>query len=114
MERQVIEMVRELKNASKNNDPPIWSKIAKNALKSNSNKKTINLKKIDALTDNGNAVIVSGKVLGTGKLSHKIIVSSFSISSSAAKKIKESGGEILKFSDMIERFPTGKDVKIIG
>jgi|TARA_B100001750_G_scaffold94863_1_gene74826 large subunit ribosomal protein L18e len=114
MERQVIEMVRELKNASKNNDAPIWSKIAKNALKSNSNKKTINLKKIDALTDNGNAVIVSGKVLGTGKLSHKIIVSSFSISSSAAKKIKESGGEILKFSDMIERFPTGKDVKIIG
>ena len=114
METQVIEMVRELKNASKNNDAPIWSKIAKNALKSNSNKKTINLKKIDALTDNGNAVIVSGKVLGTGKLSHKIIVSSFSISSSAAKKIKESGGEILKFSDMIERFPTGKDVKIIG
>ena len=87
MERQVIEMVRELKNASKNNDAPIWSKIAKNALKSNSNKRTINLKKIDALTDNGNAVIVSGKVLGTGKLSHKIIVSSFSISSSAAKKI---------------------------
>ena len=114
MERQVIEMVRELKNAAKNNDAPIWSKIAKNALKSNSNKRTINLKKIDALTDNGNAVIVSGKVLGTGKLSHKIIVSSFSISSSAAKKIKESGGEILKFSDMIERFPTGKDVKIIG
>ena len=114
MERQVIEMVRELKNASKNNDAPIWSKIAKNALKSNSNKRTINLKKIDALTNNGNAVIVSGKVLGTGKLSHKIIVSSFSISSSAAKKIKESGGEILKFSDMIERFPTGKDVKIIG
>ena len=114
MERQVIEMVRELKNASKNNDAPIWSKIAKNALKSNSNKRTINLKKIDALTDNGNAVIVSGKVLGSGKLSHKIIVSSFSISSSAAKKIKESGGEILKFSDMIERFPTGKDVKIIG
>ena len=88
MERQVIEMVRELKNASKNNDAPIWSKIAKNALKSNSNKRTINLKKIDALTNNGNAVIVSGKVLGTGKLSHKIIVSSFSISSSAAKKIK--------------------------
>ena len=114
MERQVIEMIRDLKNASKNNDAPIWSKIAKNALKSNSNKKAINLKKIDALTDNGNAVVVSGKVLGTGKLSHKIIVSSFSISSSAAKKIKESGGEILKFSDMIERFPTGKDVKIIG
>ncbi len=32
----------------------------------------------------------------------------------AAKKIKESGGEVLKFSEMIERFPTGNGVKIIG
>ena len=30
------------------------------------------------------------------------------------KKIIESGGEILKFSEMIEKFPTGKGVKIIG
>ena len=91
-----------------------WSKIAKDALKSNSNKRTINLKKIDALTDDGSAVVISGKILGTGKLSHKVLVSSFSISSSAAKKIKESGGQILEFSDMIEQFPTGKGVKIIG
>ena len=114
MVNQLVELVKELKNASKKNDAPIWSKIAENALKSNSNKKTINLKKIEQLTNDGNAVIISGKVLGTGNLSHKVIISSFSISSSAAKKIKESGGEILKFSDMIKRFPTGNGVKIIG
>ena len=114
MERELIQLVKELKDASKKNEAPIWSKIAKNALKSNSNKKTINLKKIDRLTDDGNAVVISGKILGTGKLSHKVLVSSFSISNSAAKKIKESGGEILKFSDMIQRFPSGKGVKIIG
>ena len=114
MERNLIRLVKELKIASKNNEAPIWSKIAKNALKSNSNKKTVNLKKIDALTDDGNAVIISGKILGTGKLSHKVLVSSFSISNSAAKKIKESGGEVLKFSEMIEKFPTGKGVKIIA
>ena len=53
-------------------------------------------------------------MLGTGILSHKIILASFSISNSAAKKIKDSGGEIIKFSEMIEKFPTGKGVKIIG
>jgi len=110
----VIQMIKELKNASKKNDAPIWLKLAKSALKSNSNQKTINLKKIDANSDDGNAVIIPGKVLGTGRISHKITLSSFSISNSAAKKIKESGGEVLKFSDMIERFPTGKGVKIIG
>jgi len=114
MENNLIKLVKELRIASKKNEAPIWSKIAKDALKSNSNKRTINLKKIDALTDDGNAVVISGKILGTGKLSHKVLVSSFSISSSAAKKIKESGGQILEFSDMIEQFPTGKGVKIIG
>ena len=114
MENNLVQLVKELKSASKKNEAPIWSKIAKNALKSNSNKKTINLKKIDMLTDDGNAVVISGKILGTGKLSHKVLISSFSISNSAAKKIKESGGEILQFSDMIQRFPSGKGVKIIG
>jgi len=114
MENNLVQLVKELKSASKKNEAPIWSKIAKNALKSNSNKKTINLKKIDELTEDGNAVVISGKILGTGKLSHKVLVSSFSISNSAAKKIKESGGEILQFSDMIDRFPTGQGVKIIG
>ena len=114
MESHLIKLVKELRIASKKNEAPIWSKIAKNALKSNSNKRTINLKKIDALTDDGNAVIISVKILGTGKLSHKVLVSSFSISNSAAKKIKESGGQILQFTDMIEKFPTGKGVKIIG
>ena len=114
MESHLIKLVKELRIASKKNEAPIWSKIAKNALKSNSNKRTINLKKIDALTDDGSAVVISGKILGTGNLSHKVLVSSFSISNSAAKKIKESGGQVLKFSDMIEKFPTGKGVKIIG
>ena len=114
MENNLVQLVKELKSASKKNEAPIWSKIAKNVLKSNSNKRTINLKKIDALTDDGSAVVISGKILGTGNLSHKVLVSSFSISNSAAKKIKESGGEVLKFSEMIEKFPTGKGVKIIG
>ena len=114
MENNLVQLVKELKSASRKNEAPIWLKIAKNVLKSNSTKKTINLKKIDRLTDDGNAVVISGKILGTGTLSHKVLVSSFSISNSAAKKIKDSGGEVLQFSDMIDRFPTGKGVKIIG
>tara|TARA_B100000029_G_scaffold477891_1_gene523410 strand:- start:3001 stop:3342 length:342 start_codon:yes stop_codon:yes gene_type:complete len=108
----VTHMAKVLKDASKKNDAPIWLKLAKSALKSN--QKKINLKRINDNSDENNAVVVAGKVLGTGLISHKIILSSFSISNSAAKKIKDSGGEIIKFSEMIERFPTGKGVKIIG
>ena len=56
MESNLVQLIKELKSASKKNEAPIWSKIAKNAIKSNSSEKTINLKKIDKLTDDGNAV----------------------------------------------------------
>ena len=60
----VTHIANELKIASKKNDAPIWLKLAKTALKSNSNQKTINLKKIDENSSEGNAVIILGKVLG--------------------------------------------------
>ena len=45
MDSNLVELIKELKSASRKNDAPIWSKIAKNALKSNSNKKKINLRR---------------------------------------------------------------------
>ena len=70
--------------------------------------------KINDVTKENAVIVVPGKVLGTGNVSHKITLSSFSISNSAAKKIIESGGTIISFSEMIKKFPTGKGVIIIG
>jgi len=109
-----VDTLKILKKASRENEAPIWAKVANYVQKSRSNQKIINLKRIDETTEEGNVIIVTGKVLGTGNISHKVSVSSFSISNSAAKKIKESGGQVLEFSEMIEKFPTGKGVKIIG
>ena len=47
-------------------------------------------------------------------VSHKITLSSFSISTTAANKIIQSGGNIMTYSDMIKKFPTGKGVMIFG
>jgi len=109
-----IDTLKILKKAYRENEAPIWAKVADFVQKSRSNQKIINLKRINETTEDGNAIIITGKVLGTGNISHKVSVSSFSISNSAAKKIIESGGEVLKFSEMIQKFPTGKGVKIIG
>ena len=109
-----IDMLKVLKKASKENEAPIWAKVADYVQKSRSNQKIVNLTKIDETTEDGNAIVITGKILGTGNISHKILVSSLSISNSAAKKIIESGGEVLQFSEMIQKFPTGKGVKIIG
>jgi len=108
----VLHLVKELKQASKKNDAPIWAKLANLALKPS--KRVVNLTKIDKITKKDDVVFVPGKVLGTGNVSHKITLCSFSISTTAAKKIIQSGGSILKTSDMIQKYPTGKDVMLIG
>ena len=110
----VIQMVKLLKQASVKNDAPIWSKLAKLALKTSSARRVVNLTKINKVTKENDVIVVPGKVLGTGNVLHKVTLSSFSISNSAAKKIIESGGKIISFSEMIEKFPTGKGVSIIG
>ncbi len=110
----VIQMAKELKQASAKNDAPIWLKLAKLALKTSASKRVLNLTQINDVTKEGEVIVVPGKILGTGNVSHKVTLSSFSISNSAAKKIIESGGNIVSFKEMIEKFPTGKGVRIIG
>jgi len=110
----VVQMAKDLKKASAKNDAPLWSKLAEFALKPSSARRTINLKRIGQLTKDNDVVIFPGKVLGTGAIPHKITLFSFSISNSAASKIKESGGQIVEFSDMIEKFPSGKGVNLLG
>ena len=110
----VIQMVKTLRGASKKNNAPIWEKMAELALKPTRAKRTLNLGQIDKLALDSDVIVVPGKVLGTGNLSHKITLCSFSISATGAKKIIESGGKILDISQIIKNHPTGKGVKIIG
>jgi len=107
-------MVKDLKQASKKNEAPIWSRLAELAMKSSSSRRVVNLTRINKSTKENDVLFVPGKVLGTGNLSHKIILGSFSISTTAAQKIIKNGGKIMKYSDMIKKYPTGKDVIIFG
>lgn len=110
----VIQMVKTLRVASKKNNAPIWERLADLALKPTRAKRTMNLGQLDKFVSDNDVVVVPGKVLGTGSLSHKITLCSFSISTSGAKKITESGGKVLDISQIIKNHPTGKGVKIIG
>ncbi|MDE1813331.1 MAG: 50S ribosomal protein L18e [Thaumarchaeota archaeon] len=110
----VIQMVKTLRGASKKNNAPIWERLADLALKPTRAKRTINLGQLDKFVSDNDIIIVPGKVLGTGNLSHKITLCSFSISTTGAKKITQSGGKISDISQIIKDHPTGKGVKIIG
>jgi large subunit ribosomal protein L18e len=115
MANQVVQrLAYDLKKASKSNDAPIWLKLSKLALKPSQARRVLNLNKIGQLTKDGDVIVVPGKVLGTGNISHKITLCSFAISNTAATKIIESGGKISNFEEMTKQYPTGKGVQIIG
>ena len=107
-------MIKDLKQASRKNEAPIWSKLANLAIKPSSARRVVNLARINKITKENDVLFVPGKVLGTGNMSHKITLSSFSISTTAANKIIQTGGSIMTYSDMIKKFPTGKGVMIFG
>ena len=97
----VLHMVKDLKQASKKNEAPIWSRLADLALKPSS-RRVVNLTRINKSTKENDILFVPGKVLGTGNISHKITLSSFSMSTTAANKIILAGIEEL--SKRLEQF----------
>ncbi|TLY04757.1 MAG: 50S ribosomal protein L18e [Thaumarchaeota archaeon] len=110
----ILQMAKQLRGASKKNNAPIWLKLAELALKPSRSRRVINLGQLDKFVNDNDVVVVPGKVLGTGNISHKITLCSFSISTTGAKKVTQSGGKLVDFAYLIKNHPTGKGVKIIG
>jgi len=110
----ILQMVKHLRGASKKNNAPIWLKLAELALKPSRSRRVINLGQLDKFVNDNDIVVVPRKILGTGNISHKITLCSFSISATGAKKVMQSGGKLVDFTHLIKNHPTGKGVKIIG
>jgi large subunit ribosomal protein L18e len=103
-----------LRNAFKKNKAPIWRALQDELAGPRANRREINVRRLAEITKADEVVVVPGKVLGTGNLGHKLTVCAFSISETAAKKIVESGGKVMAFDDLINDYPDGKGVRIIG
>ena len=58
----VLHMVKDLKQASKKNEAPIWSRLADLALKPSS-RRVVNLTRINTTTKENDVLFVPGKVL---------------------------------------------------
>ena len=74
----------------------------------------VNLARIERVVDDGETIVVPGKVLGGGTLSKKVTVASVSWSPSAAQGIVGQGGSITTIADLMEKVPGGSGVRIIG
>ena len=111
---QLLNLIRFLKKASKENDAKIWNSIANALSKTRSRRISVNLSHINRHTEKGQVVAVAGKVLGAGTLSHPVTVAAFTFSATAKEKIKKAKGKCLALPELVKKNPKGSKVKIVG
>ena len=108
------ELVGRLKGLSRQEDTKIWARLASDLEKPTRQRRIVNISELDKNTKENDSVVVPGKVLASGTLSHKISIAAFKFSQTAMDKIRESNGDCLSIEELMKKNPKGKGLKIIG
>ncbi|MBI2147750.1 50S ribosomal protein L18e [Candidatus Woesearchaeota archaeon] len=111
---QLQQLIQLLKKQASEQKVGLWKRIASDLELPTRQRRLVNLYKISQHTKENEAIIVPGKVLGTGELAHKVNVAAFSFSGSAREKISKAHGACLSIPELIEKNPKGQNVRIIG
>ena len=111
---QLQNLIVALEKASKQQKVKIWNAVAGNLQKPTRQKREVNLTKISAVTKKDDSIIVPGKVLGTGDLTHAVRIVAYAWSERAAQKIEAAGGKITSINDELQKNAKGAKLRIIG
>lgn len=111
---QLIELVSYLKKQSRESKVEIWRDIAERLSKPRRQGIIVNLSRLNRYTKKSETVIVPGKVLAAGEITHPITIAAFAFSGKAEEKIMAARGKCLSFADLVKKNPTGSNIRIIG
>ena len=109
----LIDIIKKLRKKSDSEDVAIWKDVAKRLEKSNRRTAEVNLSDISRYVEDGETIIVPGKVLSNGNLDIKVTVGALKFSQTANKKIEAAGGKCLSIMDLMESNPKGSNIRII-
>lgn len=107
-------LILDLKKKSWENEAPIWRDIAKRLEKPTKARIVVNLSRIDRYANEGDTVIVPGKLLAAGSITKKVKVAAYNFSQAAVEKVVQAGGECVTIESLAETNPSGTDIKILG
>jgi len=110
---RILQLIADLKTKSREQNVGIWRDIALRLDKPNRLYAEINLSKINRYSKENETVIVPGKVLGTGNISHPVTVAALNFSMTAEMLIADAQGKCLSIEQLMETNPTGKGVRIL-
>ena len=111
---ELINLIRDLKDAGRKNKAPVWRDIARRLSRPLNNWAEVNVGHLDRVCAEGDTVIVPGKVLAAGDIEKKINIAAWRFSSGAETKITKAGGKIMNIGQMVKKNPKGKKLRIIG
>lgn len=107
-------LIQDLKKKSWENEAPIWRDIAQRLEKPTKARVTVNLSRIDRYANDGETILVPGKLLAAGALSKRVTVAAYAFSAAAVEKVQAAGGECVSIESLVESNPTGNKVRILG
>ncbi len=105
----IQELIKDLKKVSAENKVGIWKRVAEDLEKPTRERREVNTYKIERYANDGETIVVPGKVLGSGEVKKKVKVAAMSFSQSAKKKVVT-----MSIRDLMKENPKGKNVRILG
>uniref|UniRef100_A0A7J3Z6U2 Large ribosomal subunit protein eL18 n=1 Tax=Ignisphaera aggregans TaxID=334771 RepID=A0A7J3Z6U2_9CREN len=105
--------IRQLRKAARINKARIWRYVAELLERPTRKRIAVNIYKIDRLSREGDVIVVPGKVLGVGKLSHRVTIAAIAFSRQAIEKIKAVNGRAIHVLELVNENPRGSGVKVI-
>ncbi len=106
------EAVQKLEEAGRKNDAAVYTRAADELQKASRDQATVNLSKIQRHAEDGDTVLVPGKVLGSGRLDTDVTVAALNFSSAARKEIADAG-EVVYIEDLVEENPDGEQITLM-
>lgn len=103
-----------LRQARRVSGAKVWKAVIDELLKPRSRRREVNVGEIARVTEEGDLVVVPGKVLGGGDISHRLVIGAFSYSNKALRKLLDAGCEALSLKEFADKYPKRKGVKLIG
>jgi large subunit ribosomal protein L18e len=110
---ELVGLIQDLKKKSRETKTELWRSIAERLSTSNRSRVAVNVSRLNRYNKEGETVAVPGKVLGAGKINHPMTVAAFAFSDRAKSKILKANGNCLSIRDLMEKNPTGKNVKLM-
>ncbi|MBI2582250.1 50S ribosomal protein L18e [Candidatus Woesearchaeota archaeon] len=91
-----------------------WNRVKEDLEKPTRQRRIVNVYKIDKYAQDGETIVVPGKVLSVGELTKKVEVAALMFSEEAKRKIEGAKGKTFSLQELLHKNPEGKGVRILG